>query len=336
MRAKHLPALTRVPAAQVVAVCDIDTDRLHRVAALFHIPHACADISELLALDGVDAIGVCTDPGSHPELAITALGAGKHVLVEKPLALTPAECRRMIEASERSNAVAMTGFHMRFHRLVQQLRQHLEAGAAGDIESIRLVWHSPRGDAGIPAWKTKRAHGGGALVEIAVHHLDLVRYLTGAPLEQIHAMPRHGVREDECVVVSGRTTTGILISGEFSERSPHEIEIVVNGNAGSIRADCLRFDGLEIRSIHEVPSAPAVRLRSLLRTARELPTGLGIQRLGGDYRVSYQRQWAHFVESIRSGTRPASTFTDGLHATEALAAAAQSTLTGAATRIGDG
>ena len=99
--------------------------------------------------------------------------SGRHVLVEKPLALSVPECQRMIEEAERAGVVAMVGFHMRFHRLVREAREQIGRGAPGNIESIRLVWHSPRADVGISAWKTRRSHGGGALVEIAVHHLDL-------------------------------------------------------------------------------------------------------------------------------------------------------------------
>ncbi len=320
--------------AEVVAVCDIDACRRERVAAQFRIAGACGTIDEVLARRDVDAVGVCTDPGSHPELAIAAMHAGRHVLVEKPLALSVAECERMIEEAGRAGVVAMTGFHMRFHRLVRRAREIIRLGAAGDIESIRLVWHSPRGDKGIPVWKTRRCQGGGALVEIAVHHLDLVRFLTGADIERILAFTRNGVREDESAVISARTTSGVLVSGEFSERSPHEIEIVVSGQRGSIRTDCLRFDGLEVRSIDEIPSGPGVRLRSVLRTVRALPTGFGIHRLGGDYRISYQREWTHFVEAVRAGAPPEATFTDGLLAAKAVAAATESAATGRATRLG--
>jgi myo-inositol 2-dehydrogenase/D-chiro-inositol 1-dehydrogenase len=334
VRAKHLPALARVVGAEVVALCDVDVSRRERVAAQFRIAGMCGTIDEVLARRDVDAIGVCTDPGSHPELAIAAMRSGRHVLVEKPLALSVPECQCMIEEAGRAGVVAMAGFHMRFHRLVREVREQIRRGAAGDIKSIRLVWHSPRGDAEIPAWKTRRCQGGGALVEIAVHHLDLVRFLTGADIERILAFTRNGVREDEDAVISARTTSGVLVSGEFSERSPHEIEIVVSGPKGSVRADCLRFDGLEVRSVNEIPGTPAVRLRSLLRTLRALPAGLGILRRGGDYRISYHREWAHFVEAVRTGTVPEATFADGLHASEAVAAATESAATGSATKVG--
>ena len=105
----------------------------------------------------------------------------------------------------------------------------------------------------------------------------------------------------------------------------------MSGPRGSIRADCLRFDGLEVRSVDEIPSA-AVRLRSVLRTVRALPAGLGILRLGGDYRISYHREWTHFVEAVRTGTVPEATLTHDLHAARAVAAATAFAATGSATQ----
>jgi predicted dehydrogenase len=332
-RAKHLPALMHVSRARVVAVCDVDAARRARVAAEFGVPFACAGIEDVLSRGDVDAVGICTEPEAHAEPAIAALRARKHVLVEKPLALSAAQCQAMIAAAEEAGVVAMTGFHMRFHRLVRQLRDLIRRGAAGEVESVRVVWHSPRGDEGIPDWKTRRSRGGGAVVEISVHHLDLVRFLTDSDIEEVFAFSRRGVRDDECAVISARTSSGILVAGEFSERSPHEIEIVVNGREGQLRADCLRFDGLAVRGARDLPGAPEVRLRSALRSARAFPAGLGIQRRGGDYRISYQREWEHFVQAVAARATPEVTFIDGLRAVEAVGAAVESILTGRAVRV---
>lgn len=332
-RAKHLPALMRVPGVQVVAVCDPDVEKCRKVAQQFGIAQSAPSLAEILAQANLDAVGICTDPASHPELAIAAIGAGKHVLVEKPLALSPAECRQMMAAAAEAGVVAMTGFHMRFHRLVRRLRRLLSEGAVGRLESLRMTWHSPRGDQVLPAWKTRRSRGGGALVEIAVHHLDLVRFLTGGEIEEVFACSISPAREDECAVLAARTSSGALVSAEFSERSPHEIEIVASGQKGQIRLDCLRFDGLQARHATDLPGDPAVRTRSMLRSVLAVPEGFGVQRRGGDYRISYQREWQHFANAIRTHTVPEATFHDGLRATEALAAALRSSASGASVRV---
>jgi predicted dehydrogenase len=320
-RAKHLPALTRVRETKVVAVCDLDKDRARNAAETFGVSRQCCDANEIFAMPDVDAVGICTDPGSHADLAIAAVRAGKHILVEKPLALTPSDCTRMIKEANAGGVIAMTGFHMRFHRLIRQAREIIREGRLGAIESVRVVWHSPRGDEGIPEWKTKRNRGGGAIVELGVHHFDLIRFLLETEYDEVHALHHDGIRHDEAAVFMARMKNGALVSGELSERSPHQIEIVVSGPKGMLRLDCQRFDGLEMRKPNEPPGDPTVRLRSFVNRARSLPVGLITMRRGGDYRISYEGAWRHFGKCVRDGARPEVTLEDGLRAVEAVCAA---------------
>jgi myo-inositol 2-dehydrogenase/D-chiro-inositol 1-dehydrogenase len=323
-RAKHLPALAQVNGIVVVAVCDVDGRFSREAAGRFRVAKHCTEASEVFAMRDVDAVGVCTDPGSHAELAVAAMRAGKHVLVEKPLALTTMDCARMIAEAEAAGVIGMTGFHMRFHRLIREARERIRTGILGQIDSVRLVWHSPRSEVGIPEWKTQRQRGGGALVEIAVHHFDILRFLLDTEFQQVHAIHRDGVRDDEAAVVVGRTANHALVAAEFSERSPHEIEIVISGHRGLLRVNAERFDGLEIRRLGELTGSPLVRLRSVARFFQTLPTGLTTMRRGGDYRMSYENEWKHFAECIREGRPTESTFHDGLRAVQVVAAAIQS------------
>jgi predicted dehydrogenase len=317
-RAKHLPALSTLDNVLITAVADTSAERLERVAGEFRVPHRFENVHELLASADVDAVGICVPPEAHPDTAIVALNAGKHVWIDKPLALNPSECLRIIQAADKTHPIAMTGFHMRFHRLVRRARELLLSGALGSLETVQVIWHSPRGDANIPEWKRKRSLGGGSLIEIAVHHFDLLRYLLKSELTDIVAYTRDGTRDDECAAILARMANGVLVTGEFSERAPHAIEITVNGHDALLRLDCLRFDGLELRGRQDVPGAPAVRLKSMQRFLASLPEGIGVMRRGGDYRDSYRLAWSHFVESIRSQREPEATLDDGLRATEAV------------------
>lgn len=326
-REKHAPAIQRSGDAVVVALCDLDLSRCQAVAVRFPSARLCTDAREVFAMSDVDAVGVLTDPGSHSELALGAIRAGKHVLVEKPLTLIVSDAAQLVREGRSAGIAAMTGFHMRFHRLIKPARERIARGELGEIESIRVVWHSPRGDAGIPQWKTARATGGGALVEIAVHHLDLIRYLLGSEFDWIFAATKNGIREDETTILSGRMSDGVLVTGEFSERSPHEIEIVVSGKSGWLRIDCLRFDGLEYRNYHEVPGRPSVRFRSLATFVHNFPKGMRTLH-GGDYLKSYGESWKHFLACVREGVAPEATLEDGLRAVEAVEAAVESVKTG--------
>jgi predicted dehydrogenase len=323
-RAKHIPALLKIRNTVLAAVCDIDSLRLANVADKFGIRHRYRDMQEMLSAEEIDAVGICVPPEAHVNTAITAFNAGKHVWIDKPLALTPADCLRIIHAADRAHTIAKAGFHMRFHRLIQQARHLLLSGHLGDIESIHVIWHSPRGDENIPEWRCKRSLGGGALMEISVHHMDLLRYLLESEPVDIVAFARNGVRDDECAVILLRMANGILVTGEFSERAPHAIEIDINGRNALLHLDCLRFDGLEVRMHREVPGDPKIRLKSMNRFLMNLPEGLAVMRRGGDYRDSYFRAWNHFVECIRTGNQPDVSLHDGLKATQAVCRALES------------
>jgi len=327
-RAKHLPALARLNNISITAVCDINPEACARVAEEFHIRGRFHEPRALLASRDIDAVGICVPPGHHAEIAIAALHAGKHVWIDKPLALNAADARRIIAAAAETGLIAMTGFHIRFHRLVREAREIIRAGELGTLESARIVWHSPRGDRNIPRWKTLRAEGGGALTEIAVHQFDLLRFLFDTEIEEIAAISVNGVRDDECSIIAARMSNGIAVSGEFSERSAHEIEIVVSGHDRQLRIDCLRFDGLEVRGTHEPSGSPGLRLRAAAHFARTLPYGIRTLSRGGDYRISYEAAWTHFADAILGKSAIESTLEDGLRAVHAVCAAVESSATG--------
>ncbi len=194
--AKHAPAIRPLAGVEVVALCDLDLARCRAVASQFPAAHLGTDSGEVFSMPDVDAVGVLTDPASHTELALGAIQVRKHVLVEKPLVLVAYDAARLVREANSAGVVAMTGFHMRFHRLIRAARELIARGELGEIESIRVIWHSPRGDAGIAKWKMARASGG-ALVEIAVHHLDLIRFLLGSEFASVHATTKNGTLEDE-------------------------------------------------------------------------------------------------------------------------------------------
>jgi predicted dehydrogenase/glycosyltransferase involved in cell wall biosynthesis len=315
-RAKHLPALRRVPGVRVVAVADPLAAQRERVADAFRVPYRVAGVEAALALPGVDAVGVAVPPEQHAAVAIAALRAGKHVWIDKPLALTVADSLAIMRAAEETSAVAMIGFHMRYHRLVGELRSFVRSGHLGRIESIHSVWNSPRDGEGLPAWRWRREHGGGALIEIGVHHFDLWRFLLDTEVVEVFASSRDGERDDENAIVTATLENGVLATASLSERTSHQIEVEICGSAGRVRAGCLRFDGLEF-----VPRGDALgTLRSRQRRAGQLlaslPRGMVSMARGGEYRESYRSAWTQFVRMAQGARPPECLPVEGLRATE--------------------
>lgn len=178
----HLGAIREGAGAKVVAVCDIIAERAQKRAAEYSIPAVFTDHRRMLDEVEMDAVVVAVPNNLHHTITIDALHAGKHVLCEKPMAITSAFAREMVEASHQARRVLAIGVANRQRSEIQLLRQMVERGQLGRIyyaKAVRLRRN------GIPAWGTwftrKEESGGGGLIDIGVHGLDLAWYLMGTP-----------------------------------------------------------------------------------------------------------------------------------------------------------
>jgi predicted dehydrogenase len=332
---KHLPALKRVDGARVVAVAEVDPVRRARVADQFGIEYKFADVSALVASNTVDLVGVLAPPADHAAVAATALAAGAHVLVEKPLTLSLDAADALIAAARAASGRAFMGFHMRWHRLVRRAREAVKAGALGTPESIHATWNSPRGDDGTPDWKYRRHTGGGALIEIGVHIADLWRFILGTEARHVFAEVRHGRRDDEAASVTARLDGGVLATASISERAGHNMALDICGDSARVHVAAQRFDGFECYSTAESDGMPGPRIRGMRRTLRELPAGLAGMRTLGDYGDSYRGMWQHVVDAIHSGAPAECTLEDGREALRIVLAATASAESGRPVRIAD-
>ena len=330
---KHLPALRGIEGARVTAVADVNERQARHVAERYGIEHVFADARSLIDSGVADVIGALVPPAAHLEVAAMAVEAGRHVLVEKPLALAMEQADELVELESGHDVRILMGFHMRWHRLIRRAREYVQSGALGLIESIHTTWNSPRSDVGIPDWKRRRADGGGSIVEIGVHLFDLWRYLLGTEVEEVFAVSRHGSRDDESAVVAAVLANGALASARLSERTAHDMQVEICGTEGRVRVAGQRFDGFETYAQQETDGALQTRLRAMKRFFRELPRGIAHQRSLGDYGNSYRGAWDHLLEAVRARRRPECTMEDGRAALRVALAAAASATEGRPVRV---
>ena len=324
---KHMPAVAEVGDIRVVAVADNDPVRLRRVADRFGVPHLYPDLAGLFAHEGLDAVAICLPPALQAAAAVSALDAGKHVWIDPPIGLSMADCDLVAERAGRSGRTVMAGFHMRWHRQVRQAREIVQSGRLGTIQTIRAVWNSPRTDATMHEWRRHRLQGGGALVEIAMDHFDLWRYLLDSEVEEIYARSVDGRWDDEASVIAGRMSNGVLVSAVLSERTNHDTELEIYGKSGRLHASLIRFEGLEFYPTDAMPSSISARLGRFAHFLAELPRAVPRMHRAGDYRLSYRDQWRHFLDCVQRGAVPASTIDDGRRALAVVLAAAKSDAT---------
>jgi myo-inositol 2-dehydrogenase/D-chiro-inositol 1-dehydrogenase len=321
----HLPALRHVAGAEVLALADISRGVVEDVARRFGVATFTTDPRVLIEDPRLDAIAVCVPPSLHADLGVAVLSAGKHLFLEKPLALTLDDCDRLVNAAGAApSRTAMVGFNLRHHRRVRRARALVLSGGLGRIDAIRTVWTSAirmRGE--LPAWRDSRASGGGVLFEIGVHHFDLWRSLLGLEVDEIHAFSYPGGSLDEVAAVSARLSGGVLASSLFSERTADQNEIEIQGSTARLRFSIYRFDPFEV--VASSGSAGGVDRRAeIVAFLRDLPGALRIQRQGGDFLRSYRNQWEHFVDAVRRGGAVESPLSDGREAVRLALAAIES------------
>jgi predicted dehydrogenase len=179
---QHARSLAKCPDAQIAAICDINKDRGAKFATEFSVPTIYTDYNEMVASDAIDAVIVATPNSFHEPIAVAAFEAGKHVMCEKPLAMNAIEGARMVEAGKKSGKLFMMGFNNRFRGDSQLLKKYIENGDLGEIYYAKTGWVRRKCLHWMSGWFADKAlAGGGPLIDIGVHVLDLTLWLMGNP-----------------------------------------------------------------------------------------------------------------------------------------------------------
>jgi predicted dehydrogenase len=175
----HMAGYKNLDNVEVVAVCDINEERVKNYAKQYGVEHAFTDYNEILKLD-LDGVSVTTWNKAHAGATITALKAGKHVLCEKPLAMTVDEALEMQKTAEETGKLLMVGFVMRFEKKAQLLLDLFQKGRFGQIYFTKVSYLRRVGN---PCgwYGDKSLSGGGPLIDVGPHVVDIGHYLMGQP-----------------------------------------------------------------------------------------------------------------------------------------------------------
>ncbi|NGP45441.1 Gfo/Idh/MocA family oxidoreductase [Bacillaceae bacterium SIJ1] len=179
---QHLQPLMNHPEVDIVAVCDPNLERAETCAKLCHVTQVYDDYQALLARDDIDAVDICTPNAFHSTISIDALRQGKHVFCEKPDAISPEKAYEMMKAAEESGKKLMVMRNNRFVPSFQFLKEFIDSGKMGEVYTGRCGWVRQRGIPGKGGWfTTKDMSGGGPLIDLGVHMIDLAVWLMGHP-----------------------------------------------------------------------------------------------------------------------------------------------------------
>ena len=176
---KHMPSLAALPNARMVAFCDIIIEKAIDAAKKYGTPDArvYTDYKELLKDENIEAVHVLTPNRSHADISIEALYAGKHVMCEKPMAKSAQDARRMYEAAEKSGRKLTIGYQHRHKAQSRYAKEYIKSGALGEIYYANCYALRRRGTPNWGVFLNEEEQGGGPIIDIATHSLDLTLYL---------------------------------------------------------------------------------------------------------------------------------------------------------------
>lgn len=177
----HMGVLKDFPDVEIVAGVDINPDRLKVMENKWGVKKVYEDWKKMLKDVQPDAVNICTPNGVHAQPAIDAANAGCHVITEKPMAMNPRQCQQMIDAAKKAKKKLAVGFQYRYHPNTEFLVRAREDGVFGDIHFVRCQALRRRG---IPNWGVfgrKELQGGGPMIDIGVHVIEMAHYTMGSP-----------------------------------------------------------------------------------------------------------------------------------------------------------
>jgi len=323
----HLPCLDLISRVRVAAACDVEESRLAAVRSRFGIRHTTTVAGEIFADPAIDAVLVATPADSHPRLALSALEAGKHVLVEKPLALTAGEAESLVRAAEASSRVAMTGLNFRFHPVVEELARHIARGDIGRPVGAHCTMMSAVGQKeGVTGYEKDPSRGGGVVHDKGVHVIDLVRFLMESEVARCRSIVKSDVHPHDFASFCLLLESGALVTGQMCDRAISECSVQVFGDEGKAEINLSRPAGVSLYR-----RRTRGKLRKILahsgQALRSLDSALRLSTRRGRL-ASYLGQWEVFLDAVRCSTPARPDFEDGLAAARVVEALLISSETG--------
>ncbi len=196
---KHAEAIKKNEKANLLCVCDIIEERATEYKDKYGAEAHFTDYRKMLEYSGLDVVNICTPSGMHAEMGIAAAKAGKHVIVEKPMALSLKDADDLIEACDENGVKLAVCFQNRFNPPVQKLRRALEEGRFGKLThaSATVRWFRPQDYYDQAPWRGTRAMDGGCLMNQSIHNIDLLQWMMG-PVESVFGYTATNLRKIEC------------------------------------------------------------------------------------------------------------------------------------------
>jgi predicted dehydrogenase len=304
--------------AVLVGVADARLPAAERFAREKQV-RAFESVDELLACPEIDVVTICVPSGLHAELAIKAANAGKHIIVEKPMAITKEQLDAMEEACERNGVMLSSVAQSRFTSGVRKAKQAIEEGYLGKLvcADVYMKFNRSQEYYNTGGWRgTKAMDGGGALMNQGIHGVDLLLYLAG-DVKSVYAVSKTLARQIEVedtlsAVLEFKSGATGVIQATTSVYPGYPRRLELNGDKGTIVLE----EGNLIRWDMEDTTLPAVTLKSNVRSSASTPTDFSAD--------NHTKQFKDVIQALRGGTKPLVDLREGRRAVDLILAIYQS------------
>lgn len=301
-RKRTIPGIMLAENVQLTAIMDVNETVVAEIAAEFNVK-GYTSVEELLADSNVDAVYIASPVFAHLEQVKLAAAAGKHILLEKPLGRSTAECEEMIRVCEEAGVKGGTAFMMRFHTYHQQIKKLIAEGVLGDIVSARaqqVFWYPDLPN----CWRQQKAlSGGGALMDVGVHNIDVIEYIVGSRTKRVTGFTNtrtFSYDVDDCCQLLIQLENGAVayIDGAFNmQGTPGGMLLEVYGTKGSILAQGT-IGQMELGTISAFVTGADGKREELT--------------FDPNFANMYTKEVEAFTEAVLNDTVPPVSFEDGL------------------------
>lgn len=318
----HARAIQGLPGAELAAVVDVIEERAYHFADEYGA-EPYLDYTDMLRRDDINAVCICTPSGLHAQMAIDAARAGKHIIVEKPMALSLADADAMIDEARRHDVRLCVAFQNRYNLPVQDLRAAVQSGRLGRLllGNATVRWYRTQ-EYYEDGWHGTWAMDGGALMNQSIHHVDALIWMMNEPVESVFAYTAtlaHRMEAEDTVVAALRFASGALASIEASTITfPTDLEgsITLLGERGSVKIGGVALNRKEMWKI----DGELERESEILSSNPLDPLSV--------YGTSHPHVFADFVAAVREHREPFIHGDEGRRTLEVVLAVYESARTG--------
>lgn len=317
----HLMAYAGHPGVQLAGICDLNEELLRQRAEQYGVEHITTDYRELLADETIDAVSVVTPDFLHREIVVAAAEAGKHVLLEKPMATTVEDCRAMIAAAEAAGVMLMVDFHNRWNPAMWGIKEKIVSGELGDPQMLTVRLNDT---IYVPTEMLSWAGRSTVVWFLGSHAVDLVRWLFDDEVVRVYSVSRSRVLTARGVDTPDFFLTTVELAGggvaqvencwimSTSMPTVFDFKLEMIGSEGTCFADCSSHRMLQAFT----PAGASYPDMAVVTQVQGQLGGFGINSI------------RHFADCVLEGREPAVSPRDGLENTRVLVAIHESAQSG--------